>query len=50
VEQGQGSAVNKESEEEGEQKGNSSNFGMIGVVLALTIAGGVYAYRQSLKR
>jgi TolA-binding protein len=42
VEQGQGSAVDKENEE---KKGNNSNFGLIGVVVAIGVAGAVYAYR-----
>ena len=46
VEQGQGSTQSPKDEEEG----NNSSYGLVGVVAALAIAGGIYAYRQSMRR
>ena len=45
VEQGQGSAINSNRDEE--EKGNGSSYGVAGVVIALAVAGGIYAYRSS---
>ena len=45
VEQGQGSTIKKDDEDSG-----NSSYGIIGVVAALAIAGGIYAYRQSIRR
>jgi hypothetical protein len=45
VEQGQGSAIN--SNRDDEEKGNGSSYGVAGVVIALAVAGGIYAYRSS---
>jgi hypothetical protein len=36
--------------EEEDKKEGGSNYGIIGVVAALAIAGGIYAYRSSMKR
>lgn len=45
VEQGQGSTVKKDEEDP-----SNSSYGLVGLVAALAIAGGVYAYRQSIRR
>lgn len=47
IEQGQGSATIAPKEED---EPSSSSFGLIGVAAALALAGGLYAYRQSLRR
>lgn len=46
VEQGQGHSLKKSEEEDS----SNSSYGLIGVVAALAIAGGIYAYRQSIRR
>jgi len=46
VEQGQGSTIKKNEDEDS----SNSSYGIVGVVAALAIAGGIYAYRQSIRR
>lgn len=46
VEQGQGSTIKKNEDEDS----SNSSYGIVGVVAALAIAGGIYAYRQSVRR
>ena len=46
VEQGQGSTIKKNED----QDSSNSSYGIVGVVAALAIAGGIYAYRQSIRR
>lgn len=49
-EQGQGSAISKALEEKPNKGDNESNLGLIGVVAALVVAGGIIAYRSYAKK
>ena len=49
-EQGQGSAITKALEEKPNKGDNESNLGLIGVVAALVVAGGIIAYRSYAKK